>query len=133
MKLSRTSGYALYALTYLARHGGAGWVATHVVAAALGAPENFVRKVLTSLVEAGILRSDRGPGGGFRLARSAGKITLLEVVEAVGGPVRGEAPGVGDGKHARFDARLQAVCDAVAEGVRRQLGRVSLADLAGEG
>jgi Rrf2 family protein len=133
MKLSRACGYALHALTYLARNPGGGPVASHTIAEAEGLPGGFLLKSLTPLVAAGVLRSDLGLGGGFRLARPAGRITLLEVVEALDGPVRGEAPGVGGGEHARFDAKLKAVCDGAAEAVRRRLGKVSLADLAREG
>jgi DNA-binding IscR family transcriptional regulator len=75
----------------------------------------------------------RRAGGSHRLVRPARSITLLEVVEAVDRPVRGEAPVVGGRRHARLDARLQAVCEGVAELVRRQLRRVTVADLAGEG
>jgi hypothetical protein len=53
---------------------------------------------------------------------------VLEVVEAVGGPVRGEAPEVGRGA---LDRRLQAVCERVAGVVREGLGGVTLKDLAG--
>ena len=88
-------------------------------------------KVLTPLVSAGVLRSLKGPNGGFRLARAASQITLLEVVEAVDGPLRAEAPrvaGVRDG----LDPRLEGVCERVAEEVRRRFGQVRLSDLAGK-
>jgi Rrf2 family protein len=133
MKLSRACRYALHALAYLARHQGRGWVASHTIAEAEGMPGGFLLKSLTPLVAVGILRSELGLGGGFRLARPARSITLLEVVEALDGPVEGEAPRVGGREHARLDARLQGVCDGAAEAVRRRLGKVSLADLAREG
>ena len=133
MKLSRACGYALHALTYLARHGGGGPVTSHTIAAAEGLPERFLLKALAPLAKSGVLRSERGQGGGFRLARPARSITLLEVVEVLDGPVREEAPGVGGRGHARLDARVQAVCEGVAELVRRRLGKVTVADLADEG
>jgi Rrf2 family protein len=130
MKLSRACGYALRALTYLARHGGDDPVVSRQIAEAHGLSEFFLAKALKPLVSARVLRSLRGSRGGVRLARPARDITLLEVVEAVDGPVRGDAPRVGTGGAARLDRRLQAVCDAVAEGVRRRLRKVTLADLA---
>jgi DNA-binding IscR family transcriptional regulator len=81
-------------------------------------------------VAAGVLHDLRAPNGGYRLARPARSITLLEAVD---GPVRGKAPRVGVGEAARLDARLERVCEAVAETVRRRLRKVSRADLAGEG
>jgi Rrf2 family protein len=131
MKLSNASGYALRALVYLARHGEGRLLPSAAIAEAEGLPTKFLRKVLKPLVGAGVLESVRGPGGGFRLARPAKSITLLEVVVAVQGPVRGEAPPVGTSAEARrFDGQLQATCEKAAETVRKQLRRVSLADLA---
>jgi Rrf2 family protein len=133
MKLSHACGYALRALTYLARHDAGGMVTAHTIAEAQRLPGRYVRKTLEALASAGVLHAVKGPNGGYRLARAAGSITLLEIVERVDGPVRRAPPRVGAGGAARLDRRLQAVCDAVAEGVRRRLGKVSLADLAGRG
>src|SRR5258708_958355 len=67
-------------------------VASHTIAREHGIPERFLLKVLNPLVSAGILSSLKGPHGGYRLARTASDITLLEVIEAVEGTIRGEAP-----------------------------------------
>ena len=50
-----------------------------------GLPQPFLSKILKTLASKGILHSVRGPGGGFRLARPAGEVTLLDVVEAIDG------------------------------------------------
>jgi Rrf2 family protein len=125
MKLTRASSYALQALVYLAREGDGRPVASHAVAQARGIPERFLLKVLKPLVDARVLLSIRGPNGGYRLARPAKSITLLEVVEAVDGPVRGDAPPVG-----QLDKRLQALCDRSAVLVRERLAKATLAELA---
>jgi Rrf2 family protein len=133
MKLSRACGYAVQGLVLLAVREPGRLVPSHELARAEGMPERFLLKVFKPLVSARILLSVRGPHGGYRLARPAKSITLLEVVEAIDGLVRGDAPAVeraGDGK---FDRRLQAVCDGVAEVVRKHLRRVSVAELAGKG
>ena len=127
MRLSRASDYALHALARLAGEQAAAPVASHVLAGADGSPERFLLKLFKPLVSAGVLRSVRGPGGGYRLARPADRVTLLEVVEAIEGPVRGAAPPVGG----PLDARLQAVCDAAAGLTRQALAKVRLSDLAG--
>jgi Rrf2 family protein len=93
----------------------------------------YLLKALKALARAGVLHSAGGPGGGYRLARPAKRITLLEVVEAVEGPVRGEAPPVSataEGK--RLDRQLQAACEKATETVRGRLRRMSPADLAAE-
>ena len=69
------------------------------------APKRFLLRPLKALVTAGLLRSAPGPGGGYRLGRPAARITLLEVVEAVDGPIRGEPPPA-QAAWARLDSRL---------------------------
>jgi Rrf2 family protein len=133
MKLSSASLHALRALVYLARQGTRGFAAAHTIAGAEGLSEPFLLKALRPAVRGGILLALNGPGGGFRLARPATTISLLDVVEAVDGPVRGEVGRVGGPKGARLNDRLQTVCDGAAEAVRRRLRAVSVADLAGNG
>jgi Rrf2 family protein len=130
MKLTRASDYALGALVHLARAGEGRPLPSHLIADAHGIPERFLVKVLRPLVNAGILRSVKGPGGGYRLGRSPREVSLLEVVQAVDGPIRGTAPPVAKGAAAAFDRRLQGVCDEAAGLVRERLARASLADLA---
>src|SRR5207248_2137070 len=100
--------------------------AAHLIAEARGVPGGFLVKALRPLVRVGLLVSLKGPNVGYRLGRPAGRITLLEVVEAVDGPVRGQAPLVGNGGGG-LDSRLQAVCERAADLVRRRLGQVRLA------
>jgi Rrf2 family protein len=130
--MTRATNYALHALVNLARAGREQPVASHVVAKAEGVPDRFLLKVLKPLVSARILHSVKGPNGGYRLARPPEKIPLLEVVEAVDGPIRGQAPGVGAHGAAALDKRLDLECEQLAALVRQQLRKVSLKDLAGK-
>jgi Rrf2 family protein len=104
-------------------------MASHLVAKAQGIPERFLLKVLKPLVSAGVLHSVKGPNGGYRLARSPSDVTLLDVIEAVDGPVRGQAP-VTDAHSAALDKRLDAICNEAADQTRRQLQKVRISDLA---
>src|SRR5215475_15835610 len=92
MKLTRASSYALHAVTFMASQKHDRPVASHHIAHARGIPERFLLKVLKPLVSARVLHSIKGPNGGYRLARPANDITMLEVLEAVDGPIRGLAP-----------------------------------------
>ncbi|HKI35695.1 MAG TPA: Rrf2 family transcriptional regulator [Gemmataceae bacterium] len=130
MKLTRASSYALTTLAYLAREKPADPVPSHEIAKAEGIPERFLLKVLKPLVDSGVLRSLKGPNGGYRLGRAPKDITLLEVVEAVDGSVRSLAEPVGKAGVTPLDKRLQAVCDDVAAMVRERMARVTLAELA---
>ena len=133
MKLSRASTYAVHALAYLAEQGEEHAVASHTIAKARGIPERFLLKVLKPLASGSILRSMKGPNGGYRLARPMAKITLLEVIEIVEGPIRGLLPSFEGSDNQKADDRLEAVCDQAAEALRKQLRAVTLAELVGEG
>jgi Rrf2 family protein len=80
--LSKTSEYALQAVLYLARHSPDASLPASDVAAGLDIPANYLSKILHTLSRAGVVRSERGPGGGYRLARPAERTSLADVVEA---------------------------------------------------
>jgi Rrf2 family protein len=130
MKLTHSSSYAVHALAHLAGAGAGRRVASHDIARARGIPAPLLQNVLRPLVSARILRAATGQRGGYRLAKPAARISLLEVLEVVDGPIWGEAP-LALGSPDPLDGRLQEVCEEVAGLVRRRLGRVRLSDLAG--
>src|SRR5262245_20294226 len=92
MKLTRASSYALHAVAYMAQQQHDTPLASHKIAHERGIPERFLLKVLKPLVSARVLVSIKGPNGGYRLARPASDISMLEIVEAVDGQIRGMAP-----------------------------------------
>ena len=85
MLYSNPCEYAIRALTELALRDGAEWVDVGTIAEAAELPRAYLGKILKGLVEAGILRSTRGPGGGYRLARDPESISLLDVKVAIDG------------------------------------------------
>jgi Rrf2 family protein len=129
MRPTAAARYALRALAHLATLGGNAPVASHDVARACRVPEKYLLKVLAPLVKAGLLHSLKGPHGGYRLARPAKAITLLEIVEEADGPLRSLVPEV-EGA-AGLNRRLVEVCDVAADTTRKELGKVRLSDLAG--
>ena len=133
MKTTVATRYALRALAHLAALDGSPTVTSHDIARACGIPSEFLLKVLKLMATAGLLHSNRGPKGGYRLARPAKSITLLEIVEAVDGPVRGLVPGVESAAGAQLDRGLAEVCDAAADATRKELQKVRLSALAGAG
>ena len=79
--LSQTSEYALRAVVHLAQIGG-GPVSTQSVADATKVPVGYLQKILRMLSRSGILEAQRGVGGGFRLARTPARISVLDVLTA---------------------------------------------------
>jgi Rrf2 family protein len=132
MKLTRASSYALHAVAYMAGQKQQDKpVASHHIAQARGIPERFLLKVLKPLVSARVLLSIKGPNGGYRLARKADDITMLEILEAVDGPIRGQAPLTDEGNGA-LNNKLEKICKDSADQVRKHLEKVHVADLLGK-
>jgi Rrf2 family protein len=83
---SQTAEYALRIVAHLAAIGDKA-ATTREIAAATRVPEGYLAKVIQSLSRGGIVRSQRGPGGGSVLARPAEQLTIYDVVQAVD-PIR---------------------------------------------
>jgi Rrf2 family protein len=129
MKLTRASSYALYAVVHIAREKPTAPLASHEVAQAHKIPERFLLKVLKPLVSAGILASVKGPRGGYRLAKKPSEITMLEIIEAIEGPIRGMASFHSQAGSNGLQKKLDSVFAAAAEHTRKQLGQVRLSHL----
>lgn len=85
MFYSAASGYAVRALTYLAlQPKDKERALVRDIAEIAELPQHFLGKVLQDLARAGVLKSWKGPGGGFSLARPAKDITLYDIAEALG-------------------------------------------------
>jgi Rrf2 family protein len=132
MRLTRASSYALHAVAYMAAQKQNRPVPSHVIAQARGIPERFLLKVLKPLVSARVLHSVKGPNGGYRLARPANQVSMLEVVEAVDGPIRGQAPLSQDESDSALNRKLENICKQIADHVRRELEKIPLTQLAGK-
>src|SRR6266446_3555643 len=132
MKLTRASSYALHAVTYLVTLKKEQPTASHIIAEKKGISERFLLKVLKPLVSARVLFSIKGPHGGYRLARPANEISMLDVLEAVDGPIRGHAPTGQDDPTNPLNRRLEQICSQSAEAVRKHLGKIKLSELSGK-
>ena len=88
ISLSQTTGYAVLALGCIGSWKG-DWVRSEAISDCTGVPKPYLRKLLYALRHAGLVEGKRGYEGGFVLTRPPGKITLLEIAEAV----ESERPG----------------------------------------
>ncbi len=84
LKLSEGASLGLHAMAVIASNQGVN-IKTEAIASMLNGSANHLSKVMQRLVKAGLAESVRGPAGGFQLARSADRITLLEIYEAIEG------------------------------------------------
>jgi len=87
MKISRSTGYALLAVGYIAKHSDQKVILSQSISREYDIPLEYLLKILQQLVRANVLTSKRGPRGGFSLAKTSKQITMLDVIEAVEGPM----------------------------------------------
>ena len=87
MQITRQADYAIRAVRYLAKQGTNQRAATSTVAQEMKIPPSFLAKIISQLSIAGLLHTSRGARGGVTLARDAKDISLLDVVEAIDGPI----------------------------------------------
>ena len=128
MKLSRTVAYALQATLQLAQSDTEAPVPCSRLASEGQMPERFLLQILRNLVAHGILESTRGVDGGYTLERSANEISLLEVIEAIDGPLIPALP-LSDSLPVESKVKLESALSSVTESARRELTAIKLANL----
>ena len=87
LRLTRAADYGIRAMLHVGSLPDGTVALKDDIAAAEGIPASFTAKILRQLVKAGLLRSARGVRGGFGLARPASEVSLLQIVEAIEGPI----------------------------------------------
>ena len=130
LRLSKLADYAVVVLVRLSR--GDAVQTSPGIATITGLPEPTVAKVLKALASGGLVISQRGARGGYRLARPLATIQVADVVAAIDGPVHLTA--CVDGSSASCETGHSCSCrggwDKVNEAVMQALGTISLADIA---
>lgn len=133
MKVSTRGDYACRALLSLVLHGDGSPTSVRDIAERTSLPQPYLEQILLALKGAGLVRSKRGVGGGYVLARPAEDISLAQIVSAVDGPIVvgdfGEPHENGACDH-EGQCVLLAVWATVGEHMRRLLEERTLADIA---
>lgn len=131
MRLGRASTYAVFATAHLAQHANGKPIQGREIAEACNVPTGHLLKILQQLVRAQILASERGPSGGFLLRRTPNEISLLDIIEAVDGPISGDLSlrhVASDKESAR--KRLEQTCRDVAQSTRGILAKTRVSQFA---
>lgn len=132
MQLSQSVAYGVRALMELAECPEGSPVSCARLARQGHMPERFLLEVLRHLARQGIVESARGGAGGFVLAKPLDEISLLEVIEAIDGPLGAGVPG-----KAHFPQgagqRLEEAMRQVTEQVRQRLAGIRLAEFRAAG
>ncbi|MGI8493138.1 MAG: RrF2 family transcriptional regulator [Acidimicrobiales bacterium] len=130
MEISAKADYAVRAVAELAAREGRS-MTTAELADAQGIPVQFLQNILLQLRRRGILHSQRGAEGGYRLSRPASEITVADVLRAVEGPlaaIRGEPPE--DQRYAGHAVALTDAWVALRVSLRGVLEEVTVRQLA---
>ena len=133
MRITAKADYAVRAAAELAAAAGEERpVKGETIATRQAIPQKFLENILSDMRQAGLVKSQRGVDGGYRLAKAPADVTVADVIRAVEGPlasVRGEAPE--DVSYDGAAAPLGDVWIAVRAALRGVTETVTLADLAG--
>ncbi len=129
MKVNTSTAYGLLAVGYIAQNQDKGLIVSQTIAKQYNMHLEYLLKIMQQLVRANILRSKRGPRGGYSLARSPRKITMLEVLEAVEGPFSSDLAFSERAPRDKFATKAQKTSDKAFTQARNALKAVKLADL----
>lgn len=125
---SQTTEYALRAMACLALFPDQ-LVPTNTLAEKTKVPSNYLAKVLQQLASASLITGRRGVGGGYRLARPADQITMLEVVTKIGVLRRIPSCPLGLDNHSSGLCALHRALDTAADTIMQQLQGITFKDL----
>ena len=132
MRLTHLADYAVVIMTAAARREAGARLSASELAQETGVPLPTTQKLMGRLAAEGLLTSVRGASGGFALARPADAISLVDIVEAVEGPIAMTMCADGVNHDCVLDAhcRVKPHMGVVGNAIRGALGAVSLTELA---
>ncbi len=130
MIYSKACEYGIRALTYLARHPNRLCLAKEI-SQSEGIPHYFLSKILQNLARQGVLRSVKGPGGGFQLAKDPEELTLYDIKALLDGTQDLDECAVGLGRCTdETPCPLHDAFQPLRERIKRYLKETTLADMA---
>jgi Rrf2 family protein len=128
LKISEAAALALHTMVYLAEKEG-NQVSTKEIANAISRSEFHLSKVLQRLARAGLVQSVRGPRGGFVLSDKGPQVSLLEIYEAIEGPVDMNPCILGSPMCCRTSCIMGNLVQSVNQQFQEYMGSTKLVDL----
>lgn len=129
MKINKTLTYALTVVGYIADNYKDGLVKTDKVSKECNISKEYLKKVLQMLVRTNILISKRGPKGGFLLTRDPEEITMLQIIEAIDGPMMMPPIIAEHTKNENFTLNLEEISKKATEKEMQIYDKAKLSDM----
>lgn len=129
MRISRSTGYALLAVGYIARNKDKKIIFSQDISKQFNIPLEYLLKILQQLVRANVLHSKRGPRGGFSLATPANKISMLQIIEAIDGPMVSNLSLAEQTRRSKFSVRADKIFDKAVSQARTVFEKAKLSSL----
>ena len=129
MRINKSIRYALLAVGYVAQHKDQGIILSQSISKKYNIPLEYLLKILQQLVGANVLRSKRGPHGGFSLAKPPKKITMLQIIEAVDGPMISQLNLAKQTRREKFSVRAEQIYEKAIAQARNVFEKTKLSDL----
>ncbi|MCK5254841.1 MAG: Rrf2 family transcriptional regulator [Deltaproteobacteria bacterium] len=120
--------YALIAVAYAAEHSKDGLIKARTISKTYDIPHEFFLKVVQKLAKGNVLKSKRGIGGGFCLARPAREISVLETIEAIK-PFEQITHLSQQANNAQFAVKMEQVCNEATDKAKSRLRKATLAKM----
>ena len=129
MRVSRSTGYALLAVGFIAKNQTKKTVLSQDISKKYDIPLEYLLKILQLLVRANVLRSKRGPRGGFSLSRPTNKINMLEIIEAVEGPMISQLDLAEQTGNEKFSLKAEQIYEKAIAQARTTFEKAKLSSL----
>ena len=129
MRVSRSTGYALLAVGFIAKNQTKKTVLSQDISKKYDIPLEYLLKILQLLVRANVLRSKRGPRGGFSLSRPTNKINMLEIIEAVEGPMISQLDLAEQTGNEKFSLKAEQIYEKAIAQTRTTFEKAKLSSL----
>ena len=129
MKISRSTGYAILAMGYMAKNQDKPIILSQAISKEYNIPLEYLLKIMQQLVRANILKSKRGPRGGFSLARPLKKVSMLEVIEAVEGPLMSQLDLRELAPKEKFSAKAEQIYQKALAQEKMVFSKTKLSDI----
>ena len=129
MKLSTRGKYGLYAMHYLAKQEGKGPQPLQNIAQ-IGVPKQYLEQLLGNLRRAGLVNTVRGAKGGYEIAKAPSEITILNIIDAMEGPIELSECALDNNCCERAnDCAARRVWIRATERINRELDAIKLSDM----